>query len=172
MNSFTRLVRSGNFETAASIAQSLIKRDGFGLNNLHHLALVSKSASELGEFKAPSTTKKPLGKQMVFPYFCAAINPNPQIFQALHNVIDNKMIQDEVFSNATHYAAVCSSSGPLEILISERLPFDLLNKMKQTPLILAATFGRHANCEVLLKAGANWKKFKDNKGYGAIHRAV
>ena len=70
----------------------MIKRDGFGLNNLHHLTLVSKSASELGEFKSPSTTKKPLGKNMVFPYYCAAINPNPEVFKALYNVIDNKMI--------------------------------------------------------------------------------
>lgn len=139
----------------------MVKRDGFGLNNLHNLSLISKAASELGEFKAPSTTKKPMGKKMVFPYFCAAINPNPEVFQALYNVIDNKMIQDEVFSNVTHYAAVCASPGPLEVLINERMPIDLTNKSKQTPLLLAATFGRHANCEVLLKAGANWKKMKD-----------
>ena len=150
----------------------MVKRDGFGLNFLHHKALTSKNLEELGEFKAVSTKKKPYGKAMIYPIYCAALNPNPEILKAMYEVIDNKLIADEYFGNVLHYAALCEGDGPMKYLLEQGLPIDMMNQLKETPLLLAAKYGRHAVCEALLEKGASWKKMKDKKGYGPMHYAA
>jgi ankyrin repeat protein len=50
-----------------------------------------------------------------------------------------------------HYAATCIGPGPLKVLLSKGVDGREGDKDKNTPLMLAARFGRHLNIEVLLE---------------------
>lgn len=172
---FGYLVRSGRYKEAADIAESLEKRGGFGLNNLHTLALTATKGEELGTFREVSITKKTMGDKIIFPIFCAAINPNPSVFQTLYDQLSNKFVQDEEFSSLIHYAAANEAPEVLQILLDDNVPINITNRFKETALFIACKYGRYKNAELLLKKGAQWKKQKSSRnqyGFCAIHAAV
>lgn len=107
-------VRCGNVKVAAHIIKKLFENQGYGYNQLHYEVLSCKQPSELTPFKPQSVTKKPLGKMIVFPIHCAAINANQDILQNLIDKVDGDTSQkDELGRRAVHYAAVCEGPGPL-----------------------------------------------------------
>jgi ankyrin repeat protein len=57
---------------------------------------------------------------------------------------------DEIMRKPVHYAATCSGTGPLKYLLSKGVDPREGDREKNTPLILAARYGRHANLKVLI----------------------
>ena len=55
----------------------------------------------------------------ICPLFCACINPNPKYLQELLRVYDDLTIEDTQGNRLVHYAAACTSPGPLKLLIAK-----------------------------------------------------
>ena len=49
-----------------------------------------------------------------------------------------------------HYAAACQGPGPLKLLISKGVDIREGDKLKMTPLMIAAKYGRMENVKLLL----------------------
>ena len=81
---------------------------------------------------------------------------------------------DEIMRKPVHYAAVCQGSGPLKYLLSKGVDPREGDREKNTPLILAARYGRHQNVKVLFDhLGADIAiNFKNREGNSALHLAA
>lgn len=79
---------------------------------------------------------------------------------------------DEILRKPIHYAAVCSGTGPLKYLISKGVELREGDKEKNTPLILAAKYGRACNIKVLMEQlDASFINVKNKEGNAPIHLA-
>lgn len=166
-------VRAGNYKLAGHLIGDLFKRGGYGYNKLHQEVLTLTDPSELTPFKKTSTIKKTLGKAIVTPIHCAAINPNPEILKSLLESSQEFSVPDEKLRKPVHYAAVCEEDGPLRYLIDCGVDTREGDQTKTTPLMLAAQYGRLANVKCLLEneSRANISS-KNRQGYAAIHYAA
>jgi ankyrin repeat protein/predicted DNA-binding WGR domain protein len=168
---FAKAVRTGNRELAGMIAERLLKDDGYGLNELHVKSLTANTLAELGPVKSVSVKKKNIGRFLICPIFCAAINPNFEIFQAMFDALTERFLKDENMSGVVMYAAMNPNPEIMKYLLDQGMEFREANKQKLTPLMVAAKFGMYQNVELLLKKGELSKK-KDRSGMGAIHYAA
>ena len=168
---FAFAVRSANLELASFIAEYQLKNDGYGLNQLHVKALTSKTPEELGVVRSASVKKKSMGEFLILPIYCAAINPNVEVFKKMYELLEDKFMRDELSSGVIFYAAANSNHEILEFLLERGTEFREANKKKITALMVAAELGRHKNVELLLKRGDVHKK-KSRDGYAAIHYAA
>jgi ankyrin repeat protein/predicted DNA-binding WGR domain protein len=168
---FAYAVRGANVPLAAYIADCLIKSDGYGLNNLHLKALTLKKAEDIGNFRGTSVKKKSIGINLIFPIFCAAINPHSEVFIRMYESLDDRFIRDENFTSIIFYAALNENHEVLQYLLDNNTEYREANRQKQTPLMFAAMLGRAMNVELLMKKTDTSKK-KSRDGYAAIHYAV
>jgi ankyrin repeat protein/predicted DNA-binding WGR domain protein len=168
---FAKAVRTGNRELAGMIAERLLKDDGYGLNELHVKSLTANTLAELGQVKSVSVKKKNIGRFLICPIFCAAINPNFEVFQAMFDALTERFLKDENMSGIMMYAALNPNPEIMQYLLDQGMEFREANKQKLTPLMMAAKFGMYKNVELLLKKGELSKK-KDRSGMGAIHYAA
>lgn len=53
----------------------------------------------------------------IMPIHCAAINPNPKMLEKLLSVVPELNLADYKGKKIIHYAAACTGSGPLELLL-------------------------------------------------------
>ena len=168
---FAFAVRAGNVELAAWISEQMYRSDGWGLNELHTKSLSAKEPKDLGIIRSVNTKKKTLGNYLVMPIFCAAINPNFDVFKTVHDNLEDNFLRDEQNSSLIFYAALNKNPKILEYLLERGVEFKEANKVKMTPLLVAAQVGRHENVELLLKKGDITKK-KNRDGYAAVHLAA
>ncbi|XP_033625691.1 poly [ADP-ribose] polymerase tankyrase-like [Asterias rubens] len=178
-------VRAGQQKLAGHFVKQANVRGGFGFNTLHQQALLAKKPEDLGNVKGVSVMKKCLENNKITPLHCAAINPNPKILAHLLMFASNPSCTDSQGYELIHYAAACTSSGPLLLLLDRGISADqLVPKKLITPLMIAAMYGRTHNIEVLLKnlksvsdqedgpTGLSGVNLKDKTGYFAIHYAA
>jgi len=172
-NSIYEAVRAGNRELAGTLVKSIASLGNYGFNHLHDEALNSKDG-KLPEFKKVSVTKKAIGNRTITPVHCASIHPNSDVLKTLLDSNDEYNIMDDDWRKPIHYAAACEGPGPLTYLLeSKGVIVNDLDKVKTTPLMIAAQFGRVENIKVLLKHGAESALSLKNKNQmGAIHYAA
>jgi ankyrin repeat protein/predicted DNA-binding WGR domain protein len=168
---FAYAVRGCNVPLAAYVAECLLKSDGYGLNALHLKALTLKKAEDIGNFRGASVKKKSIGVNLIFPIFCAAINPHSEVFIKMYESLDDRFLRDENFSSIIFYAALNENPEVLQYLLDNGVEYREANRQKVTPLMMAAMLGRSQNVELLMKKLDTSKK-KSREGYAAIHYAV
>ena len=172
-NMISTCVRAGNYKLAGYLIGDLFKRGGYGFNKLHEEVLTLDDSTKLSPFKKTSTMKKTLGKHIVTPIHCAAINPNTEILKSLLESSQEFSVPDEKLRKPVHYAAVCQSDGPLRHLISCGVDTREGDQTKTTPLMLACQFGRTKNVECLLENETRANiGMKNRSSYAAIHYAA
>ena len=167
-------VRSGNRKLAGALIQAANKRSGFGYNFLHEEVLVLDDPSKLSDIKKVNCTKKPVGEAIITPIHCACINPNPKFLEALLAAAPEEYSHpDELMRKPIHYAAACEGPEPLEILLKKGVDAREGDQLKNTPLMIAAKYGRTKNIGLLLKEeGRSNINAKNKEGMMAIHFAA
>jgi ankyrin repeat protein/predicted DNA-binding WGR domain protein len=170
-NWFSIAVRACNRPLAAYIAEKMIRSDGYGLNDLHLKALTAETVASLGVIRSVSVKKKSMGTALILPIFCAAMNPNYEVFVKMYESLDDRFVRDEKSSSTIFYAAMNENPKILEYMLNNNVEFREANKLKMTALMWAAKTGREKNVELLLKKGDISKK-KSRDGYAAIHYAA
>ena len=98
------------------IIEPLIKHDHYGFNNLHLEVLSLTQITE--KINTTSITKK-CASSFITPLHLACLNPNKPVIQALVDQNNDINVQDSENNKPIHYAAICSSNGPLEVLIAK-----------------------------------------------------
>nr|XP_042896391.1 poly [ADP-ribose] polymerase tankyrase isoform X4 [Parasteatoda tepidariorum] len=143
-------VRNGHHKLAGQLMNEALLKGGYNIGNLHKEVLLN-DRQPLTPFKSVSVLKKAYGNARITPLHCAAINPNPQYFSALLTSVPEYNVTDDNGWRPIHYAAVCKSTGPLELLIARGVSLDEAESDGNTPLLLAARTGRAHNVDLILK---------------------
>jgi ankyrin repeat protein/predicted DNA-binding WGR domain protein len=160
-------VRSGSLEISKHLLQIANKRGGFGFNFLHEEVL---KKGNLTPFKKVSVTKKPIENFFIAPLHVACINPDPKHLESLISMCDDLGYPDIEGRRAVHYAAACTSSKPLELLIRHGANVNEMDKKKITPIMVAARYNRTETLKLLISKGVSCK-IKSREGKSAIHYA-
>ena len=168
-----KVVRSGH----RKLAGKLIELYGHGGFNDLHKEVLLHDKQNLKQFKQVSVKKKgQLGNKSVSPLHCACINPNEKYLEQLIAVEPDFNTPDEDHWRPLHYAAACTGSGPIKVLLKKGVSLFDTDKQGNTPLHIAAELG---NCECLdilctevLKTDKSALEKKNRKGYTPIHLAA
>ncbi|CAL1296048.1 unnamed protein product [Larinioides sclopetarius] len=143
-------VRNGHHKLAGQLVSEAIDKGGYGFGNLHKEVLLY-DRQPLSNFKSVSVIKKAQGNARITPLHCAAINPNPQYLTALLTSAPEYNLSDDNGWRPIHYASVCKSTGPLELLISRSINLEEPESDGNTALQVAALAGRAHNVDLILK---------------------
>lgn len=143
-------VRYGHHKLAGQLAVQAVSDGGYGIGNLHKEVL-SFDRQPLTPFKAVSVTKKAIQNAKITPLHCACINPNPQYLSQLLSYTSEYSISDENGWRPIHYTSVCTSTGPLELLISRGVYLEETESEGNTALHIAAMAGRAHNVDLILR---------------------
>ncbi|GFR16104.1 poly polymerase tankyrase [Trichonephila clavata] len=143
-------IRNGHHKLAGQLVSEALDKGGYGLNNLHKEVLVN-DRQPLSAFKSVSVIKKAIFNARITPLHCAAINPNPQYLTALLTSSPEYNIPDENGWRPIHYASVCKSTGPLELLISRSISLEEPESEGNAALQIAALVGRAHNVDLILR---------------------
>ncbi|GFW28573.1 poly polymerase tankyrase [Trichonephila clavipes] len=143
-------IRNGHHKLAGQLVSEAVDKGGYGFNNLHKEVLVN-DRQPLSAFKSVSVIKKALCNARITPLHCAAINPNPQYLTALLTSSPEYNIPDENGWRPIHYASVCKSTGPLELLISRSISLEEPESEGNAALQIAALVGRAHNVDLILR---------------------
>ncbi|OMJ69090.1 hypothetical protein SteCoe_33275 [Stentor coeruleus] len=162
------VVRSGNVDLARHLIQICNKKLGFGFNFLHEEVL---KKGNLSQFKKVSITKKPIENFLVAPLHVACINPDTKHLETLIAQCEDLGYPDLEGRRVVHYAAACTSSRPLEVLVAHGANINEMDKKKVTPLMVAAMYNRLETVKFLVQKGAS-TKIKSREGKSAIHYAA
>ncbi|GAV57916.1 Ank domain-containing protein/Ank_2 domain-containing protein/Ank_5 domain-containing protein [Cephalotus follicularis] len=92
------------------------------------------------------------------------------LLQKEPGVLHNTTVYDR--HSALHIAAANGQIEILSMLLERSLNSDVLNRHKQTPLMLAAMHGKISCVKKLLEAGANMLKFDSLNGRTCLHYAA
>ncbi|KAF8788729.1 Poly [ADP-ribose] polymerase tankyrase like protein [Argiope bruennichi] len=144
-------IRNGHHKLAGHLVCQAMDKGGYGFGNLHRDVLVYDRQPLSPHYKAASVTKKTQGNARITPLHCAAINPNPQYLTALLTLAPEYNISDDNGWRPIHYASVCKSTGPLELLISRSINLEEPESDGNTALQVAALAGRAHNVDLILK---------------------
>eukprot|EP00741_Cyanophora_paradoxa_P023736 tig00021617_g22927.t1 len=168
-----RAVRAGNFALASHLVRDLAKREDYGFNKVHACALQNEEEYQL-PLRQMSVCKKPQDNDNVSPIHCAAINPEGRYLQKLLEACPGEIRREDARGlQVIHYAAACEGTGPLEWLLAHGLSgTETVNKLKVTPLMVAAFRGRLHNVALLVKEAAASVPAKDSAGRTALHYAA
>ena len=161
-------IRSGNHKLSLHLITHYNKNGGYGFNFLHQEVLEDK---ELSPFKKPSITKKPIENYLVAPMHAACINENTEHLKKLLSNCDDLNYMDSEGRKAVHYAAACSSNEPLKVLKEYGCNLSDVDKMKITPLMVSAMYGKTEPALYLLANNVQFN-FKSKDGKAAIHFAA
>ena len=160
---FDYAVRNVNLPIAAYMAETLIRDDGYGLNELHLKCLTATTPEQLGVVRSASVKKKNFGQSyLIMPIFCAAINPHLDVFTKVWNLLEDRFVKDEQGSSVIFYAALNENPAILKYLLDNNVEFRESNKIKATPLMWAARTSRLQNVELLIN-----KSFVIHKNFHA-----
>ncbi|GFT42008.1 poly polymerase tankyrase [Nephila pilipes] len=143
-------VRNGHHKLAGQLVSEALEKGGYGFNNLHKEVLVN-DRQPLSSFRPVSVIKKAQLNAKITPLHCAAINPNPQYLTALLTSTPEYNIPDDGGWRPIHYASVCKSTGPLELLISRGISLEEPESDGNTALQVAALVGRAHNVDLILR---------------------
>lgn len=164
---------AGKPDVAAFLIEKSMKNGGYGLSEFYSLALTNKSAQgALGDIKKPSVTKKAFGMGNISPLHCACLNPNVQVLEHLLNVSPDYLNIDICLRKPVHYAACCSSPGPLKLLLDKNVDAREVDNLKTTPLMYACRIGNEEVIKLLLTGNRSVPEAKDKMGKSAIHYAA
>lgn len=143
-------IRYGHHKLAGQLVSEAVDKGGYGFNNLHKEVLVN-DRQPLSSIKSASVIKKAQFNARITPLHCAAVNPNPQYLTALLTSAPEYNIPDENGWRPIHYASVCKSTGPLELLISRSISLEEPESDGNTALQVAALVGRAHNVDLILR---------------------
>jgi len=155
-------VRAGNREIAGFLVETLFARGGWGFNILHKQAL-NFNTENFDKIRPVSVTKKPINNATITPIHVAAINPNPKYLKELLAVRPEFNILDFHRRTPAHYAAGCSTTGPLEFLLNSGVvDINYCDSEQVIPLMIAAGTGRTHNIELILNKEKEKKKEEED----------
>ncbi|KAG4073918.1 hypothetical protein HA402_014123 [Bradysia odoriphaga] len=157
-------IRSGHNKLAGQLVEEALTKGGYGFNNLHKEVLLNTN-EPLTPFKSVSVIKKVLYNDRVTPLHCAAVNPNADYLNALLNSRPDYSILDTQNWSIMHYAAVCTGTGPLKLLLARGISTSQVNKDGDTPLHLASALGRTENVKLILQ---NEEKEQENEEFEEV----
>ena len=140
----------GNFRAVRFIVETEKSRSPRSFNAAH-LAAVSADA-EL----PPKMTERAVGGRSSVAHslssvHIAAINPNPDRLKQLLALDPSALSQvDGLQRQPLHFAAACSTPGPLKLLLARDADRRARDKLKRDPAMFAARAGRVENLRLLL----------------------
>ncbi|KAJ3018291.1 hypothetical protein HKX48_002982 [Thoreauomyces humboldtii] len=145
---------AGRIGMCRHLVKSLTANDGYGFNELHNAVMNPVDGGSLPTYRKNQILKKATGNSAITPLQLAAINPSPTFLQELIEKLDPSEATepDERGRTVLHFAAACSEPDGLEFLLARGMDCSKEDKLRHTPLLLAARYGRARNLEVLLKA--------------------
>ncbi|XP_035216657.1 poly [ADP-ribose] polymerase tankyrase-like isoform X2 [Stegodyphus dumicola] len=143
-------VRNGHHKLAGQLVAEAVTKGGYGFGNLHKEVLLN-DRQPLSAFKPISVTKKALGNARITPLHCSAINPNPMYLSSLLTSAPEYNLPDDNGWRPIHYASVCKSTGPLELLISRGISLEETESEGNAALHVAALAGRAHNVDLILR---------------------
>jgi ankyrin repeat protein len=154
-------LQSGNIEGLRFCLQILSKRGGFGIDALHIAAagggelpakIVEKSVTKQNHVQRVNQTT---------PLHMACINPDPTTLARLLTIAPAAASKEDSFQRQPlHYAAVASAPAPLRLLLEKGADRRVMDKNKQTPLMLACAASRPENVAALLDIKAAREEVK------------
>jgi ankyrin repeat protein/predicted DNA-binding WGR domain protein len=167
------ILRSGGRRDVADYLIELgTKKDGYGLGEFFHLALVAKSEKDLKDLKKINCTKKAFAVDNIVPMTCACLNPNPDIIRHfIKTNQDEYQIIDSSLRKLSHYAACCESPEPLKVLIERGVDPKEHDNHKKNALFYAAEAGRNETVKLLVPEKIN-PSLKDKSSNSALHYAA
>lgn len=148
-NNTVSAIRAGHNLLAGQLIEEALTKGGYGFNLLHKEVLLN-TKEPLSAFKSVSVVKKVFYNDRVTPLHCAAINPNPIYLTTLLNSRPDYSILDTQNWSIIHYAAVCTGTGPLQVLLARGISTLQINKDGDTPLHLASALGRIEHVKLIL----------------------
>lgn len=160
---------SGNVAMLKWMIESHIKLENFGLNKLHLDALTLPKLTE--KYHTASILKK-AAQTWITPLHLACLNPNKEVLAGLLAQNNDINATDQQMNKLIHYAAVCSSPGPLQVLLEKGASVFDVNNQKKTPLHLAAMNSRAENVRVILQAHVIAYKYRDRANKNAFTYAL
>ncbi|XP_054722688.1 LOW QUALITY PROTEIN: uncharacterized protein LOC129232581 [Uloborus diversus] len=143
-------VRNGHHKLAGQLVSEAVSNGGYGFGNLHKEVLTF-DRQQLSPFRHVSVPKKAIGNARITPLHCAAINPNPQYLTTLLSYASECNLPDDNGWRPIHYASVCKSTGPLELLISRGVSLEETESEGNCSLHIAALAGRAHNVDLILR---------------------
>ena len=162
---------SGNNVLAGYLLRIAYESNGYGLNKYFELGCIAESPEQLQDMKKASSKKKSYLKNNITALHCACINPNGSILEKYLEIGEEMYLADEMLRKPVHYAACCSSTEPLKILLNKGIDCRDYDKNKMTPLMYAANSGRVNNIILMCEHVAYNLNVKSKEGYAAIHYA-
>lgn len=173
IGSVTQAIRAGNAAVALPLLQKAVSSNShnYGFSELFVTALSCKDA-KIDIPPRVSTNKKCNGQNIITPVFVACINPNEKVLKALIEQGGEIQMPDTLGYKPIHYAAACEGPEPLKYLLTLGQHVDeAATKIKVTPLMIAAKYGRTKNVELLLQNGAKYN-FRNRKNISALYYAA
>ncbi|OQR89167.1 hypothetical protein ACHHYP_06440 [Achlya hypogyna] len=145
-------LRAGNVTLAAKLLTILVARGGWYYNELHKNVLQLKP---LEAVRRASVLKR--NSSRITPLHVAAIDPEARHLRQLIQVGGAKALDagDKAGWTPVHYASVCATAAPMQVLIEQGAKLDGTTKHKETPLYLASARGRADTITALVAAAPN-----------------
>ncbi|KDO24177.1 hypothetical protein SPRG_10605 [Saprolegnia parasitica CBS 223.65] len=170
-----RVFRCGNVALATKLLGILVARSGWGYNALH-LGVLSDAPLE--PFRKVSVLKKATGHGIA-PLHVASLDPAARHLGQLVAELSTPELEfaDRAGWHAVHYAAVCSSSAPMRILLDAGANATAKTTAKETPLHWASSFGRAETVKLLLESmpaemRSGYLEGLSPNGFRALHIAA
>ncbi|EQC28945.1 hypothetical protein SDRG_13283 [Saprolegnia diclina VS20] len=170
-----QVFRCGNVALATKLLGILVARSGWGYNALH-LGVLSDAPLE--PFRKVSVLKKATGHGIA-PLHVASLDPNARHLGQLVAELSTPELEfaDRAGWHAVHYAAVCSSSAPMRILLDAGADATSKTTAKETPLHWASSSGRTETLKLLLESmpaemRSGYLEGLSPNGFRALHIAA
>ncbi|CAK9056563.1 Poly [ADP-ribose] polymerase 1 (PARP-1) (ADP-ribosyltransferase diphtheria toxin-like 1) (ARTD1) (DNA ADP-ribosyltransferase PARP1) (NAD(+) ADP-ribosyltransferase 1) (ADPRT 1) (Poly[ADP-ribose] synthase 1) (Protein poly-ADP-ribosyltransferase PARP1) [Durusdinium trenchii] len=156
-------VQCGRWQLAGDLISHMGVGDLYGLNQQHRVALLqAPSEAELADCvkRKASITKKAVDNFEIMPIHCACINPACgktilEMMLAPLGPAAEDLCKDSEQRTLVHYAAVCESEQPLEVLLTTGFSPHRASNQGITPLMCACLANRPKNVARLLSAKAD-----------------
>ncbi|KAI8907521.1 ankyrin repeat-containing domain protein [Powellomyces hirtus] len=164
---------SGNLEMTRHLVEVL--QNGYGFNSLHAEVLRPSNEGPLTAYRKNQILKKASGNYSITPLQLAAVNPDITYLKELFEKLDASDLTepDERGRTVVHFAAGCREPTALNYLLEQKLDVSKEDKLRMTPLILAAKYGRSGNIPVILNAtGSGPDHTLLKNGAHALHYAA
>ncbi|CDW74196.1 ankyrin repeat-containing protein [Stylonychia lemnae] len=171
-----KLLINNKVEIVEKLIAPVVNDPLFQVNQLLYATLVAQDLNQLPK----NYNKLSVNKTSVFggisSLHSAALNPNLEILKRLLVMIksnDNLSRQkDDEGNECIHYAAACSSTGPLELLLARNFNVNSENNNKQTPIFIAVKCKQIQNIKIIMEEDETAIYYKDKSGNYPIHVAA
>lgn len=140
-----------------------------------HYDLLIGNLPLINQLKKYNLIQHNSGPNFCSPIHAAAISNDSEFLRKLLQIFTDIInAEDSLNRRPIHYAALCSNSENLSILVESGADLRDCDKRRMTPLMLACFEGIFYNVEYILEKvrDTNYINCKSDEGYTALHYAV